>query len=263
MHRKLRPKIKISCRQPSSYACHSLEGRRLHTSQTKSVLPHDATKYTEVYFRKKYQNTQNNAPKRYAHTVGNRCDSAKCCVAAVYTYKYNINTILSRAIQQRYSQFEGLGKKAGSRDRTAGLTSRTRLVRSTLPASNLTQIHYTSIVVRRSTYRANGIPHVTKLCGTESYWRCDCRNVGRSCHRSYCIWIIYVGPGFPEIQARPHSRPKRIPRSYPSLENTPFPGFWTKKTPLWFKKPQMLILSILNCECHCSVILDEKNTPMI
>ena len=66
-----------------------------------------------------------------------------CCVAAVYTYKYNINTILSRAIQQRYSQFEGLGKKAGSRDRTAGLTSRTRLVRSTLPASNLTQIHYT------------------------------------------------------------------------------------------------------------------------
>ena len=34
-----------------------------------------------------------------------------CCVAAVYTYKYNINTILSRAIQQRYSQFEGLGKK--------------------------------------------------------------------------------------------------------------------------------------------------------
>ena len=34
-----------------------------------------------------------------------------CCVAAGYTYKYNINTILSRAIQQRYSQFEGLGKK--------------------------------------------------------------------------------------------------------------------------------------------------------
>ena len=148
MHRKLRPKIKISCRQPSSYTCHSLEGRRLHTSQTKSVLPHDATKYTEVYFRKKYQNTQNNAPKRYAHTVGNRCDSAKCCVAAVYTYKYNINTILSRAIQQRYSQFEGLGKKAGSRDRTAGLTSRTRLVRSTLPASNLTQIHYTHYITK-------------------------------------------------------------------------------------------------------------------
>ena len=150
MHRKLRPKIKISCRQPSSYTCHSLEGRRLHTSQTKSVLPHDATKYTEVYFRKKYQNTQNNAPKRYAHTVGNRCDSAKCCVAAVYTYKYNINTILSRAIQQRYSQFEGLRKKAGSRDRTAGLTSRTRLVRSTLPASNLTQIHY--ICMKRDDY---------------------------------------------------------------------------------------------------------------
>ena len=115
--------------------------------KTKSVLPHWATKYAEVYFRKKYQNTQNNAPKRYAHTVGNRCDSAKCCVAAVYTYKYNINTILSRAIQQRYSQFEGLGKKAGSRDRTAGLTSRTRLVRSTLPASNLTQIHYSIMVV--------------------------------------------------------------------------------------------------------------------
>ena len=37
--------------------------------------------------------------------------SLDCCVAAVYTYKYNINTILSRAIQQRYSQFEGLGKK--------------------------------------------------------------------------------------------------------------------------------------------------------
>ena len=136
MHRKLRPKIKIWCHQPSSYRNkqqikktltnvdnnnkkwklnrpHATHSRANDSTRvkTKSVLPHGATKYAEVYFRKKYQNTQNNAPKRYAHTVGNRCDSAKCCVAAVYTYKYNINTILSRAIQQRYSQFEGLGKK--------------------------------------------------------------------------------------------------------------------------------------------------------
>ena len=123
--------------------CHSLEGQRLHTSQNQKCAPARSNKVRRSLLQKKYQNTQNNAPKRYAHTVGNWCDSAKCCVAAVNTYKYNINTILSRAIQQRYSQLEGLGKKAGSRDRTVGLTSRTRLVRSTLPASNLTQIHYT------------------------------------------------------------------------------------------------------------------------
>ena len=39
-----------------------------------------------------------------------------------------------------------------------------------------------SIAPHRSTYRANGIPHVIKLCyimrRTESYWRCDWRNVG-------------------------------------------------------------------------------------
>ena len=183
MHRKLRPKIKISCRQPSSYTCHSLEGRRLHTSQTKSVLPHDATKYTEVYFRKKYQNTQNNAPKRYAHTVGNRCDSAKCCVAAVYTYKYNINTILSRAIQQRYSQFEGLGKKAGSRDRTAGLASRTRLVRSTLPASNLTQIHYTATMLLSQiwyTPRIMQTVRVLLLSAVVRYWPILPMSLGQS-----------------------------------------------------------------------------------
>ena len=62
-----------------------------------------------------------------------------------------------------------------------------------------------SVVVRRSTYRANGIPHVTKLCyimrRTESNWRCDLRNVRRACHTSYCIWIIYVELGFPAIQA--------------------------------------------------------------
>ena len=119
-----------------------LEGQRFHTSQNQKCAPARSNKVRRSLLQKKNQNTQNNAPKRYAHTVGNRCDSAKCCVAAIYTYKYNINTILSRAIQQWYSQFEGLGKKAGSRDRTAGLTSRTRLVRSTLPASNLTQIHY-------------------------------------------------------------------------------------------------------------------------
>ena len=116
-----------------------------HESKPK-VCSRTEQQSTQKFTSEKNQNTQNNAPKRYAHTVGNRCDSAKCCVAAVYTYKYNINTILSRAIQQRYSQFEGLGKKAGSRDRTAGLTSRTRLVRSTLPASNLTQIHYSIIM---------------------------------------------------------------------------------------------------------------------
>ena len=36
---------------------------------------------------------------------------------------------------------------------------------------------------------------------TESYWRWDWRNVGRSCHASYCIWMICVEPGFPGIQA--------------------------------------------------------------
>ena len=91
--------------------CHSLEGPRLHTSQNQKCAPARSNKVRRSLPQKNYQNTQNNAPKRYAHTVGNRCDSAKCCVAAVYTYKYNINTILSRAIQQRYSQFEGLGKK--------------------------------------------------------------------------------------------------------------------------------------------------------
>ena len=91
--------------------CHSLEGQRLHTSQNQKCAPARSNKVRRSLLQKNYQNTQNNAPKRYAHTVGNRCDSAKCCVAAVYTYKYNINTILSRAIQQRYSQFEGLGKK--------------------------------------------------------------------------------------------------------------------------------------------------------
>ena len=135
MHRKLRPKIKISCHQLSSYrnkqqikkltnvdnnnkkmktkpsTCHSLEGPRLHTSQNQKCAPARSNKVRRSLPQKNYQNTQNNAPKRYAHTVGNRCDSAKCCVAALYTYKYNINTILSRAIQQRYSQFEGLGKK--------------------------------------------------------------------------------------------------------------------------------------------------------
>ena len=62
-----------------------------------------------------------------------------------------------------------------------------------------------SIAVRRSTYKANGIPYVTKLCQimrrTELYWRCDWWNVGWSCHTSYCIGIIYVKPGFPKIQA--------------------------------------------------------------
>ena len=36
---------------------------------------------------------------------------------------------------------------------------------------------------------------------TQSYWRCDWWNVGRSCHASYCVLIFCVGPGFPEIQA--------------------------------------------------------------
>ena len=62
-----------------------------------------------------------------------------------------------------------------------------------------------SIAVRCSTYKANGFPHVTKLCKimrrTELYWRCDWWNVGWSCHTSYCIGIIYVEPGFPKIQA--------------------------------------------------------------
>ena len=31
---------------------------------------------------------------------------------------------------------------------------------------------------------------------TVSHWRYDWRNVGRSCHTSYCIWIIYIEPGF-------------------------------------------------------------------
>ena len=65
-----------------------------------------------------------------------------------------------------------------------------------------------SIVVRRSTYMANGIPHVTKLClimrETISNWRCDWRNMGRSCHTSYCTCIVYVEPRFPEIQAGKH-----------------------------------------------------------
>ena len=46
----------------------------------------------------------------------------------------------------------------------------------------------------------------------------------------------------PEIRAcpGPHSRPKRIPRSYPSLKTPPFRGFWTKKHP--FFQPKSLIL---------------------
>ena len=53
-------------------------------------------------------------------------------------------------------------------------------------------------------------------------------------------WQVYVYPwGFLLIESPVHpyppppSRRKRIPHSYPSLENTPFRGLWTKTRQIW------------------------------
>ena len=42
------------------------------------------------------------------------------------------------------------------------------------------------------------------------------------------------------LTSEPHPWPKRVPCSNPTLENTPFSVFWTRKTPLF--KPKSMIL---------------------
>ena len=55
------------------------------------------------------------------------------------------------------------------------------------------------------------------------------------------IWCSFNSTYMNKSTPVPQSRPKRIPCWYPSLKNTPFHGFWTKKIPLF--QPNSLIMS--------------------